>query len=229
MRFDAVLIELEGVLADTAARRRHALRRSLAHDAVPLSDEDFAACCAGLPPREAAAAAARRAGATLDDTALDLAALRAERHFAEGDGATTLVPGARELVEALAASTRVGIVTRLSRQEVEPLLGLAELEYAAEVVVGAEDAPAAKPDPAPYRVALARLSRRRPVSPDAVLALEDGAPGIAAATAAGLACIVVGALPAHEAMRAAGVLPSLVGVTPARLWQVAGAPAREAR
>jgi hypothetical protein len=39
----------------------------------------------------------------------------------------------------------------------------------------------------------------------------------------------VGDLPAHEAMRAAGTLPSLVGVTPARLARVAGAAAAEAR
>ena len=229
MRFDAVLFELEGVLVDTAASRREALRRSLAQDGVRLTDEDFAACCTGLSVRDAVAVASHRAGARLDDTALDLAALRAERHFAAlSGGGLSLVPGARELVEALAASTRLGVVTRLSRGDAERVLRLAELEYAVEVVVSAEDA-VPKPHPAPYALALSRLARRRPVSPDAVLALEDGPAGIAAATAAALRCVAVGPLPAHQAMRAAGSLPTLAGVTPERLALVAGAATEGAR
>jgi beta-phosphoglucomutase-like phosphatase (HAD superfamily) len=97
-----------------------------------------------------------------------------------------------------------------------------------EVVVSAEDA-VPKPHAAPYALALARLARRRPLSPDAVLALEDGPAGIAAATAAGLRCVVVGPLPAHEAMRAAGSLPTLDGVTAERLALVAGAATEGAR
>ena len=230
MRFDTVLFELEGVLADTAALRRDALRRSLAVEAVSLSDEEFATCCTGLAPRAAAQLVAQRRGLDLDETALDLAALRAERHFASLSGrGLSLVPGARELIEALAPQARLGVVTRATRRDVELVLGLAGLEYAVETVVTGDDAVAPKPDPAPYALALARLARRRPVSPEAVLVLEDGPAGIAAATGAGLACVAVGPLPAHEAMRAAGTLPSLAGVTPAVLARVAGGAAREAR
>ena len=140
----------------------------------------------------------------------------------------------RELIDvcgmqaALAPQARLGVVTRATRRDVELVLGLAGLEYAVETVVTGDDAVAPKPDPAPYALALARLARRRPVSPEAVLVLEDGPAGIAAATGAGLACVAVGPLPAHEAMRAAGTLPSLAGVTPAVLARVAGGAAREA-
>lgn len=223
MRFDTVLFELEGVLADTAALRRDALRRSLADDGVPLSDEDFAARCTGLPPRAAANLAARRRGVVLDDTALDLAALRAERYFAEASAhGVSLVPGARELVESLAASARLAIVTRATRRDVDLVLGLAGLDHAIETIVTADDRVEPKPHPSGYVLAVERLSRRRPVDRERALALEDGPAGIAAAGGAGLTCVVVGEHPAHEAMRAVGVVPSLQGLTLDRLAAVAG-------
>lgn len=227
MRFDTILFELEGVLAETSALRRETLRDALAVERLPLGDADFAECCAGLPPRAAAQAAAARAGATLDDTALDLVALRAERRFAELSArGLSLVPGALELVTRLAPHARLGVVTRAVRTDAERVLALAELEYVVELLVTGDDAVAPKPDPAPYRLALRRLARRRPVEPSAVLALEDGAAGIDAAVAAGLTCVAVGALPAHQALRAAGVLPTLEGVTMEALLHAAGGIAR---
>lgn len=227
MRLDVVLMELEGVLADTAALRRAALRRSLAEDGATL-DDDAACLCDARATRDAVELAARLTGAALDDTALDLAALRAERRFAAslGEG-VVLVPGARELVERLAGRVRLGVVTRLARADADRVLALAGLEWAFELVVAAEDADA-KPSPAAYVLALARLARRRPLGA-AVLALEDGAAGIAAATAAGVRCVVIGDVPAHEAMRADGALRSLDGATLERLAEAAGLPAAEAR
>lgn len=225
MQLDTVLLELEGVLADTAAARRSALRAGLAAESGHVLDDAALACGDGLVPRDAAAAVARAASLDLDDTALDLAALRAEREFAAAsERGVSLVPGARAFVERLAGSARVGIVTRAARRDAERVLALADLEYAAELLVTADDRVAPKPDPAPYALALARLARRRPVARDRVLALEDGAPGIASATAAGLAVLAVGDVPAHVAMRAAGVLPSLDGASIETLQRVAGQP-----
>jgi HAD superfamily hydrolase (TIGR01509 family) len=230
MRFDTVLFELEGVLADTAALRRDSLRRSLAEDGLTFTDAEWDACGAGATPRDAAAALAHRRGALLDDVALDLAALRAERHFAAASGrGLSLAPGARELVEALAPHARLGVVTRAARRDVDLVLGLAGLEPLVEVLVTGDDPVAPKPDPASYERALARLARRRPVSRDAVLALEDGGAGIRSATAAGLTCVAVGPVPAHEALLAAGALPSLADVTPERLARVAGTTTEGAR
>jgi HAD superfamily hydrolase (TIGR01509 family) len=226
MRFDTILFELEGVLAETSTLRRETLRDALAVERLPLTDDDFADVCAGLPPRAAARAVARRAGVTLDDTALDLVALRAERRFAELSArGLSLVPGARELVARLAPQARLGVVTRAARADAERVLAMAELEYTVELLVTGDDAVAPKPAPAPYQLALRRLARRRAVDPLAVLALEDGRAGIDSAAGAGITCIAVGPLPAHLAMRAAGVLPSLEGVTMDALLQAAGSAA----
>ena len=56
-----------------------------------------------------------------------------------------------------------------------------------EVVVTGEDCTRMKPDPELYLMALDRLGR----APADVVAVEDSAPGLASAKAAGLACVVV--------------------------------------
>lgn len=223
MQLDTVLLELEGVLADTATARRDALRAGLEAEAGRPFDDAALAHGDGLAPRPAAAAVARAHAPDLDETALDLAALRAERHFAAASGrGLSLAPGARAFVERVAGAARVGVVTRARRRDAELVLGLADLEWAVELLATADDAVEPKPDPAAYELALGRLARRRPVARDRVLALEDSAAGIAAAAAAGLAVLAVGPVPAHVAMRAAGVLPSLDDATMESLQRIAG-------
>lgn len=218
MRFDTVLLEFDGVLADTHAMRRGALARSLADDGVALPDAAFDARCAGFATREAAIAALAGEARRLDDTALDLVALRADRYFAEQLGhGLTLAPGARELVESLAGRVRLGIVTRAARREVEFVLGLAGLDAAFECLVAAEDVHSPKPSPAPYQQAFERLARTRPALPASTLALEDAPPGIIAAKAHKIRCVAVGPMPSFHAVQADAYLPSLVGQSLASL------------
>ena len=211
--FHAVLFELEGVLADTRGFRQRALQETLAHDGLHLSDGDYEAY-ADLPVRSAIASAFRAASVESDDIAIDLGTLRAERRFAEylAHG-FAMVEGARELVAHLAGRVRLGVVTRASRREASTMLTLAGLEFAFECVITTEDAVAPKPAPAPYEQALQAMSRLRPLAPTLTLALEDGPAGIRSARAAGLRCLAVGALPAHRAMQAEGLLPTLRGQT----------------
>jgi HAD superfamily hydrolase (TIGR01509 family) len=223
MLFDTVLLELEGVLADTHAIRRDALVRSLADDGVVLTDAAYDARCAGFPVREAAAAGAAADGRRFDDTALDLVAARAERYFADQLGkGVSLAPGSRELLESLAGRVRLGIVTRASRRDVDFVVGLAGLDGAFECVVAAEDVRSPKPSPEPYERAFERLARRRPVRPISTLALEDAAPGVLAARALKLRCIAVGARQALHAVHADAYLPSLAGQSLASLNALLG-------
>jgi HAD superfamily hydrolase (TIGR01509 family) len=221
MRVDTVLLEFEGVLADTHPLRRDALTRSLADDGVALSAAAYDARCAGFPVREAALAAlaGRRPGEPrFDDTAIDLVALRAERYFAERvEGGVSLAVGARALLDDLAGRVRLGIVTRAGRREVEFVLGLASLDALFECVVAAEDVRSPKPSPEGYQHAFERLARRRPAVPAATLALEDAPPGIIAAHAVRLRCVAVGTTPAFHAVEAEAYLPSLAGQSLASL------------
>lgn len=220
----AVLLELEGVIVRTHALRREALRGALAEDGVALSSVAYDDVCHGMSVRAAVRACHDSEDVPADETAIDLAVLRAEKAFAASLAAgATLADGAVDGLTSLHARARLGIVTRATRREAELMLSLAELAWLFEVVVASDDVPLApKPAADPYARALASLARRRSIDPRRVMALEDGRDGIRAARAAGLRCLAVGEMPAFRALDADGYLPSLRGVTLESLDVVGG-------
>ena len=210
----AVLLEFEGVIADTMDARRSAMAASLADEGIVLTDSEYAEHCLSVPIRTAALAALALRDIRDDATRVDLATTRAARRFADlVETGVTLVDGAVRLIESLHGQARLGIVSRASRREIEPLLSLAGIEHAFEFVITDDDPFLPKPSPASYEGALERLARRREVGWHNVVALEDGRAGIRAAKAAGLRCGAVGPVPAHLAMDADALLPTLVGQT----------------
>ena len=98
-------------------------------------------------------------------------------------------PGAVELVNSLRelGGVRVGLASNSSRELVDVALRVAGLEGVFDAIVTSDDVTHAKPAPDIYLRACELLG----VEPSEALALEDTAPGIAAAKAAGLTCIAV--------------------------------------
>ena len=211
----AILSELEGVLVQTRDARRAALICALADDGVQLPARLYDDACDGLPVRSAVRSALELTDTTLDETGIELMALRAEKYFAQSAGTgVTLADGARDSFTALHGQARLAIVTRASRREAEALLGLADMTFLFECVVTSDDVPdAPKPDPAAHLTALDRLARRRRLDRREAIALEDGGAGIRAARGAGLRCLATGNVPAFRALDADGYLPSLRGAT----------------
>lgn len=213
MEVHALLLELEGIVVDTREPRQLALAEALQAERVHLPTHDSEEG-EGVPPRDAALALLSESGVLVDDTALDLIALRAERAFVERISAgITLCEGALELITSAEGRARLGLVTRARRDEADIMLRLAGLDDAFEVVVTADDALDAKPSPEIYRLALGRLSKRRALAPARTIAIEDAAWGVRSAKRAGLRCIAVGGLPVHSAMEADAYVPSLAGHT----------------
>lgn len=211
---DAVLLEFDGVIADTRAARRDALLESLGADGVTLSEAEYLECCSGLPVRAAARAGFALRAVDIDDTGVELAAVRAERRFAEIiETGLSLADGASTFIDLMHGRVRLGIVSRATRHEIEHGLALAGLQDTFEFVISDDDALPSKPSSAPYAAGLERLGRRRAVVARHVIALEDGPAGIRAAKHAGLRCAAVGAVPVHLAVDADALLPSLVGQT----------------
>jgi len=199
---DAVLLEWEGVLADTTVARREAMRRALADE--------------GVQP-----------DALVGDPALaDLVALRATRAFAERIGkGLVLLPGARAFVERVQIASRVAIVTSATRAETEFMLSLAGLDGAVATIVSADDM---LDGVATFERAIAQLARVRPVKRDHVVALASTSSALHAARAADVRTIAVAA-PAHVALDANGALSSIDGVTVADLARLAGIATMEHR
>jgi beta-phosphoglucomutase len=212
--FDTVLFEFEGVIADTSRVRSRALQQSLAEEGLTITDDEFDESCAGFPVRDCVIAALALRRANRDETDVDLIALRTERYFAEmlGKG-VSLCPGAHEFVTGLTGRSRLGIVTRARRREVDYILDLAGLDAAFECIVSADDVNSPKPSPEPYEKAIERLARRRISRPGATLALEDAPTGILAAKSVKVRCVAVGRMPVYHAVNADAYVPSLEGQT----------------
>lgn len=210
----AVLFEFDGVIADTREARRSALLDALEEDGVALTDTEYETWCAALPVRSAVQAAFARRNVVADDTSIDLATVRAERRFSRAaDNGLSLNVGVHSLIESLQGQTRLGIVSRASRQDIVTTLTMARLDHAFEFVIAGDDAHLPKPSSEPYRAAMERLARRRAVPPTNIVALEDGIAGIRSAKGAGLRCAVVGDVAPHAAMEADALIVSLVGST----------------
>jgi beta-phosphoglucomutase-like phosphatase (HAD superfamily) len=220
----AILLELEGVLVETHDARRGALVRALAEEGITVEPVAYDDLAHGLPVRGAARALVTAAGEEADEIAIELVALRAERHFAESVGTgIVLTDGARDALGALHGLTRLALVTRATRREAEPILDAADASFLFECIVTADDVgDSPKPDPAAYHSAIRRLSRRRAVTAADAIALEDGRAGIRAAHAAGLRCLAVGNVPPFRALDADGYLPTLRGATLDSLDAVGG-------
>lgn len=211
---DTVLLELEGVIADTSEARRDAVLAALRAEDIHVPEGEYRDLCAGLSFEGAMRAAFRGTSRARDETGIALAAHRAERAYRAYIGkGLTLVEGARETLERLHDSVRLALVTRSPRDDAMFVLSLARVEHLFTCVVAAEDA-APKPSPEPYRMALGRLQRARAkVVRGTVVAIEDGLPGILSARTAGIPTVVVGDVPAHVALEADGYVPSISGLT----------------
>jgi beta-phosphoglucomutase len=228
---DTVLFEFDGVLADTVDARRDALTTALHAEGVSLSDAEYREHCAGLSMEDATRAVLALRGVEPDETTVALVVARGERAFRAYVGkGLTLTDGAREAVERLHAVARLGIVSRVGREEIAMALSLARLDALFACVIGAEDAFPPKPSPAPYRTALARLTKLRPVRPGAmVVAIEDSLPGIRSARGAGIRAVAMGDVPAHVALEADAYLPAMRGLSAAALEAVVTGSAERRR
>jgi HAD superfamily hydrolase (TIGR01509 family) len=104
-------------------------------------------------------------------------------------GAVPLFPGARELVELVAAAgARPYLVTSASRSSVERVVEQHGLKFAGTVC--ADDVVDGKPAAAPYLMCI----RVGGLDPSCAIAVEDAEAGILSADAAGLDVLVVGDL-----------------------------------
>jgi beta-phosphoglucomutase-like phosphatase (HAD superfamily) len=199
---DAVLMEWEGVLADTTVARREALRRAFADEGVQADE------------------------LAVDPTLADLVALRASRAFARQiSKGLVLLPGARAFVERIQSASRVAIVTSATRAETAFVLSLAGLDGAFTTIVSTDDM---LDGAAAFERAIEHLERVRPVKRDHVVALASTSPALRAARSVGVHTIAVAA-PAHVALDADGALASIDGVTVADLARLGGIESVERR
>jgi beta-phosphoglucomutase-like phosphatase (HAD superfamily) len=115
---------------------------------------------------------------------------------------------------------RLGIVSGALRREIDHVLSQTDLGDSFEVIIAADDVSHSKPDPASYLAAHDAFNRRRALAPGACVVIEDSLPGLQAARAAQMPCVML--TTSHSAARLEGrgaalVWDSLAGHTAAEL------------
>jgi HAD superfamily hydrolase (TIGR01509 family) len=194
-RLKALLWDVDGTLAETEFEgHRHGFNLAFHEAGLPWHWDraTYGGLLAVSGGRERLAAYRHQQGeAPWPQAKLETLMAAKQRHYAAlvADGGLALRPGVAPLIaEAQAAGMDQAIVTTSSRSAVAALLGRLDpsLSGAFGFWVCGEDVARKKPDPQGYQLALDQLKH----SPGAVVVLEDSVAGLAAATAAGLACLV---------------------------------------
>jgi beta-phosphoglucomutase len=214
--FRAAVFDFDGVIVDSEPLHFRALRDALAAEGIAITEPEYWSTYLAYDDREAIRLALETHGAPAGPGLLDALEERKVAAFSRLLPEIPVFPGARELVRALARRVPVAIASGARRDEIEAILGGIGLREAFAAVVGFEDAPRGKPDPAPYLEAARRLAAAAPsLSPAECAAVEDSVPGILSAKGAGMR--VVGVAHSYAAAKlgpAHRVVTSLVGLGP---------------
>ena len=181
---EAVLFDLDGTLADTLPGLSRALDTvALRHGVAPVPT-------AALRPIVSRGGRAMVSAAFADVADPErFAALHAEflaEYESTAAGSAVLFGGIAEAIDALAnGGCRWGIVTNKQARFTEPLVASLPLRPPPACVISGDSAAAPKPDPAPLRMACARLG----VVPETCVYVGDARTDVVAAHACGMACV----------------------------------------
>jgi HAD superfamily hydrolase (TIGR01509 family) len=179
-----ILWDNDGVLVDTEGLYFRATQEVLGTVGVPLTADQFKEI--SLRRGESTFVLATDHGISADE----IARLRAERdrRYTELLGSQSwAIDGAQEVLRSLHGQVRMGVVTSARKVHFETAHARTGLRQYLDFVLTREDYEHTKPHPEPYLTALARHDLRQ----EDCIVVEDSARGLAAATAAGLPCLIV--------------------------------------
>jgi beta-phosphoglucomutase len=182
------------------------------HLSWAMTAEDYRAELLGRSDREIIERAVARHGRGTDEEVTELLRLRQGVYKQRVADHNPIGAAAADLVKLLADNQiPVGIVTGAQRDDVLAVLNGSPTGELVSFLIAEEDVTDGKPHPEGFLAAAAKLNRR----PSDVLVFEDSVPGVQAAVAAGMHCIVVCAHePARELSAAA---PAIVAELSAEL------------
>ena len=130
-----------------------------------------------------------------------------EASFRERASDLEPLPGLVEFVErGREMGMWIALVTNAPEQNVETILLALKLRDFFDVVVLADEVEAVKPDPAPYRAALEKIS----VPAEVALAFEDSVSGISSSVAAGIPTVGIASSQDPEKLLGAGAFVTAI-------------------
>lgn len=205
---NAVIWDMDGVIADTAPFHFRAWRALATENGVPFTEDDFRRgfgrrnpeILEGLLGRELSSEEIRALSQRKEDLFRQLIA-----------GKIAAFPGALELMRALCAGrVNQALATSTPIENVDLILGTLGIADCFGAVVADKDVARGKPDPQAFLLAAERLG----VSPERCVVIEDAVDGVKAAKSAGMKCIAVtNTHPRERLAQADLVVDSLVEVS----------------
>ncbi|SLM46975.1 putative Hydrolase, HAD-superfamily [Nitrospira japonica] len=216
----AIIFDFNGVLADDETPHVLCFQQALAEFGLSLTVEDYYGTYLGMDERTCTATLLRASGDAGDRRLLDRIIARKAQLFAlrTADDQLPLFPGAADFVKAARSGYRLAVASGGRRHQIDRAIHGTAIEEIFDVIVAADDCPIGKPDPAIYRMTLARLNdgaRTPSLSASNCLVIEDSLAGIRSARQAGMKVLAVASTyPAERLREADGVLAGFVGLTP---------------
>jgi len=204
----AILFDHDGTLVDSEPTHCRLWQEVLRTHGAVLTEQHYKDYYAGMPTAANAADLAERFA--IEDSAATLAEAKyaITRRFLARN-AFPLMPGVREVLPLFQANgLRLAIVTGAGRNGVEATLRAHSLHGIFETIVTSDDVRYSKPSPECYLLAVERLG----LEAQDCVAIEDTEHGVAAAAAAGVACLAVPNEMSkhHDFSRATAVFSDLV-------------------
>jgi len=172
-RYDALLFDFDGVLADTETLHHRAWNDTLQPFEIQFDWDYYLKNCVGI----ADTVLAKRLNLGVDERAL--VTHKQTRFRAAMEASTPFESATLDLIRELAEHHRLAVVSSSGAAEVEPPLTMAGIRQYFQLVVTCESVQRLKPAPDPYLLAAERLGSRCP------LVIEDSDTGVASAQAAG--------------------------------------------
>jgi beta-phosphoglucomutase len=196
----AVIWDVDGTLVDTAELHFAAWVKLARELGKPFTRADFAATFGRRNPE----IIGQLFGPSYGEREIaELGDRKEEYYKAAARQGVSLLPGARALLEALAAAGwKQAIGSSAPRGNLDLILGLTDTKQFFRAVVSMEDTQRGKPDPQVFQVAAQRLG----VAPARCVVMEDAVAGVQAAKAGGMKCVAVGFVGQHApaVLRGAG-------------------------
>jgi beta-phosphoglucomutase len=181
----AVVFDFNGTISDDERILCEIFQELFAEQGRPLSAQEYFDELAGHSDPEIV-----RTWLGPDHPAVDdVIRARAVRYRARVADGSSVPDGVRAAVRYAAKRVPLAVVSGAARAEIEQVLGAAGIAACFTAVVGGEDVPRGKPDPAGYE--RARVLLGDGLDAGDVLAVEDTDAGIAAAQNAGMRCVAV--------------------------------------
>ncbi len=201
----AVILDFDGLMVDSESLAQQAWQRCLEPYGCTLENAQYRALI-GIGHDESARIVIERYGLDLTPEELDRGFRRYFRALVE---TARPFPGLTELLEELRRrGLKLGIASNSSGEHVASSVRRLGLAARIACIVGADQVPHPKPAPDIYLSAARGLG----VPPTSCLAAEDSPSGVAAAHAAGMACVFIpnADLPETNHVVAEAVYPSLL-------------------